>query len=117
MRRLFSSPLLGVLLSVLLALTAHSMAMARGATAATGQMVICTGTGPVTVYTDAEGAPTDAPHICPDCILVFGDGALRTTLMPPDEMVGTQVKVMRPDAARACDVETGFHSRAPPHAA
>jgi hypothetical protein len=31
-------------------------------------MVICTGAGPVTVYTDANGQPTSAPHVCPDCL-------------------------------------------------
>jgi hypothetical protein len=53
----------------LMAATGQTMAAARGAAAATGQMVICTGQGPVTVYTDAEGQPTGAPHLCPDCVL------------------------------------------------
>ncbi|GIT86833.1 hypothetical protein ROBYS_18490 [Roseobacter sp. OBYS 0001] len=114
MLRPLSSPVLGVLVSLLLIATGHSMAMARGAAAATGQMVICTGAGPTTVYTDAGGAPTGAPHICPDCILVFGDLASPATLTPQTEIIGTQAKMLRPDAARACDVETGFLSRAPP---
>ena len=53
----------------LLAATGQTMATARGTSAATGQMVICTGQGPVTVYIDAEGQPTAASHLCPDCIL------------------------------------------------
>ena len=63
-------PLSSLLLALMLALTGQSMAVARGAAAATGQMVICTGTGPVAVYTDAEGAPTSAPYICPDAALL-----------------------------------------------
>lgn len=55
-----------LLLALMLALTSQSMAVARGASAATGQMVLCTGTGPVAVYVDAQGQPTSAPHICPD---------------------------------------------------
>ncbi|AVL54346.1 hypothetical protein CEP88_18240 [Roseobacter denitrificans] len=114
MLRASLSPVLGVLLSLLLIATGHNMAMARGAAGATGQMVICTGAGPVVVYMDAEGAPTDAPHICPDCILVIGDLASPVILTPPTEIIGTQVKMLRRDIARACDVETGFKSRAPP---
>lgn len=63
-RRLFS-----FLMVLVLALTSQSMAVARGANAATGQMVLCTGTGPMAVYVDASGAPTSAPHICPDSAL------------------------------------------------
>ncbi|MGC1495394.1 MAG: hypothetical protein WA790_06265 [Sulfitobacter sp.] len=57
------------MLAMMLALTSQSMAVARGASAATGQMVLCTGAGPVAVYTDATGQPTSAPHICPDSAL------------------------------------------------
>ena len=32
-------------------------------------MVICTGSGPLMVYVDADGNPVQAPHICPDCVL------------------------------------------------
>lgn len=56
-------------LALVLALTSQSMAVARGAAPATGQMVLCTGAGTVMVYTDAEGQPTSAPHICPDAAL------------------------------------------------
>ncbi|WP_152541043.1 hypothetical protein [Sulfitobacter noctilucae] len=70
---------LSLTLALLLALTSQAMAVTRGASAATGQMVLCIGSGSVTVYTDAEGAPTAAPHICPDC--AFGDG-LNTRFVP-----------------------------------
>ena len=56
-------------LAFVLALTSQSMAVARGAAPATGQMVLCTGAGTVMVYMDAEGQPTSAPHICPDAAL------------------------------------------------
>lgn len=65
MMRMISS----LMLALMLALTSQSMAVARGASAATGQMVLCTGTGPIAVYIDAEGQPTSAPHICPDSAL------------------------------------------------
>lgn len=60
---------IALLLSLMLALTGQSMAVARGAAAATGQMVLCTGAGVMAVYIDAEGNPTSAPHICPDASL------------------------------------------------
>jgi hypothetical protein len=60
---------LALSLALMLALTGQSMAVARGATDAAGQMVLCTGTGPVTIFVDENGEPTSAPHICPDCAL------------------------------------------------
>jgi len=71
------SPLIPLILAIILAFTSQTMAVARGASAATGQMVLCTGTGTVSVYTDAQGQPTGAPHFCPDCALnaVLGGSA------------------------------------------
>lgn len=90
------------------------MAVARGAAAATGQMVICTSDGLATVYVDAQGAPTGAPHICPDCMLVFGDAPPRGNVLAPTEIMGMRAVVLRPDVTRSLDIETGFLSRAPP---
>lgn len=67
MRR--STHILGCFLAVVIALTAQSAALARTMPDAAGQMVLCTGTGPVMVYFDEDGAPTAAPHLCPDCAL------------------------------------------------
>lgn len=53
-------------LSLLLVLTGQGVAVSRGMDAAVGQMVLCTGTGPVVVYMDADGQPTSPPHYCPD---------------------------------------------------
>lgn len=39
---------------------------------AVGQMVICTGFGATVLYTDADGQPTSAPHLCPDCVMQAG---------------------------------------------
>lgn len=55
--------------SLLLVLTSHSMAQARNAADATDQMVICAGSQAVVIYIDAQGTPTHAPHVCPDCAL------------------------------------------------
>lgn len=74
-------PLLALCLALILALTSQSMAVARGMAAATGQMVICTGSGVTAVYVDAQGQPTGAPHICPD-------GAMHVPPAPPTTPTG-----------------------------
>ena len=79
MRRLIPS----LLLALVLAFTSQSMAVARGAAAAAGQMVLCTGTGPIAVYVDANGKPTSAPHICPDAAFqVLVEGASTNAFAP-----------------------------------
>lgn len=62
-------PLSALFLALLLALTGQSMAVARGATSPTGEMVLCIGGGPVVVPVDAEGNPVSAPQYCPDCVM------------------------------------------------
>lgn len=67
----------------MVALTSQAMAVARGSADATGQMVICIGAETVTVYTDADGAPTQAPHLCPDCVIhMIADVAAPRVLVP-----------------------------------
>ena len=60
---------LGLILALAVALTAHNAAALQGSRDAAGQMVICTGTGPVVVYMDSEGQPMPPPHSCPDCVM------------------------------------------------
>lgn len=56
-------------LSLLVVLTGQGVAASRGMDRAVGQMVLCTGSGPVVVYMDARGQPTHPPHFCPDYAL------------------------------------------------
>ncbi|MDP5220272.1 hypothetical protein Q5Y75_24070 [Ruegeria sp. 2205SS24-7] len=74
---------LAVLASALLALTGQGLAMSRGVSASVGQMVICTGTGPVMVHVDEDGQPTRPPHYCPDYVLSLL-GALDVIEIAPD---------------------------------
>ncbi len=62
-------PLAGLLLALVLSLTAQSMAVARGAAPATGVMVLCLGGTVQPVLVDESGAPVAPRHICPDCAL------------------------------------------------
>lgn len=70
MIRLFR-PLVAIALAFLLVFTAQSMAVARGVAGPAGSVVLCTGTGPVTILTDANGQPVGHAHICPDCTLLL----------------------------------------------
>ncbi|MDQ2094778.1 hypothetical protein [Rhodalgimonas zhirmunskyi] len=60
---------IGLFLSAVLALTGQSMAVMRGMPGAAGEIVLCTGTGPLTVQVDENGQPVGPAHICPDCAL------------------------------------------------
>ncbi len=61
-----------LLLSLTLALTSYSMAMARGQSPDIGtDMVICTGVGMITMTIGADGEPVKATHICPDAMSIF----------------------------------------------
>lgn len=75
--RCLPRPLTCLLLGLLLLLTSQSMAVARGSAMATGSMVICTGDGLVTVYLDENGAPVEAPHPCPDCLILLCEEVTR----------------------------------------
>lgn len=83
MRAMTLRSLMSVMLTLMLAITSQSMVMARGVSAATGQRVLCAGTGPVAVYMDAAGEPTSAPQICPDSALnVVVTGAASGLVVP-----------------------------------
>lgn len=60
---------LSLILTVALLTTSIGSAAARGAAPGVDRVVICIGLHTATLYVDAEGAPTRAPHLCPDCVL------------------------------------------------
>lgn len=106
-------------LALLIAVTSQQMAMARGMMKdASGQVVLCTGTGPVTVTLDARGEPlngTGGPvHICPDCaltLMAFVDAA--TAVCSP--VVHIQTLTQTPVRALQIPViPTETHARGPP---
>lgn len=59
-------------------------ALAQARTGMAGQIVICTGAGPVSISVDADEAPGHAPHDCPDCLqdLTKAFAAATFTLRP-----------------------------------
>jgi len=89
-------PSLAFALALMLALTGQSMAVARGSTDVAGQMVLCTGTGPVTVYMDADGQPVPPPHHCPDCVV-----GLAEVIVPSDVVAAWVAGLVRTQSMRA----------------
>jgi hypothetical protein len=67
----FVPRILPVVMCLLVVLTGQGLAVSRGVDRAVGQMVLCTGTGPVVVYMDEDGQPTAPPHYCPDYALAL----------------------------------------------
>lgn len=74
---------LALILAGLLILSGQSMVMASPTDPA-GQIVLCTGSGPVAVYVDENGAPVGPPMYCPDCAL----HVLDAVQSPQDAPVG-----------------------------
>ena len=108
---------LGLLLALAIALTGHSAGAMRGSGAAAGQMVICTGTGPLVVYTDAEGRPVPPPHICPDCVMQPLDAvaAMPALLLPVQLAASPAARTPEPARPRG-SAPRHVHARAPPAA-
>lgn len=107
-------PIAGLLLAAMLVLTGQSMVLARGAAAATGQIEICIGADIVTVYVDENGQPTQAPHICPDCVLSFAEAPPVLDAALP-QAVGTVLYRLPQLQSDIPSAETAhFWSRAPP---
>ena len=78
----YLAPVPALLLAAVMVLTSQSMAVARGGTGPAGQIVLCTGTGPVAVYVDDDGQPTGPPHLCPDCALHLLDAFAAPDIAP-----------------------------------
>ena len=107
-------PLAAIALAFLLVFTAQSMAVARGMAGPAGVVVLCTGTGPVTILTDADGQPAGPAHICPDCTLSL----ILSVAQDPVSAVAPLGRIMGlvPGSdlvARARDVQP-FSARDPP---
>ncbi|WP_299689432.1 hypothetical protein [uncultured Tateyamaria sp.] len=61
--------MLPLILSLAMLFTSIGVASARGAAPAVDQVVICSGHGVSVLFLDADGAPTQAPQLCPDCVV------------------------------------------------
>jgi hypothetical protein len=81
--------------SLLVLLTGQGVAASRGMETAVGQMILCTGDGPVVVYTDADGQPTQPPHFCPDYAMTLLGAVLDVSSRVPEAPKPDQVQPVR----------------------
>lgn len=105
---------LAITLAFVLVLTGQSMAIARTSMDASGQMVLCVGDGSVVVYMDETGAPTQAPHFCPDCTLSFFDMVAGDVTALSSEMAVIPFVSMGYLATTIDAAPFSYLSRAPP---
>lgn len=103
-----------VVLAFLLVLTTQSMAVVRAAPDASGQIVLCTGGGVVTVFLDENGNPVGPPHVCPDCLAQLLDVDLAQISEPMVVVSRWGHFVPVPHAVSDLLQETGYRSRGPP---
>lgn len=114
LRHKMTHRLVNAILVVLLILTGQSMAIARGAAGPAGQMELCTGTGPVMVYVDADGNPIETPRYCPEgaMAVLLGIDVPAPMLAPPTAVRRALTLTETPQIAHAA-VRTP-QARAPP---
>lgn len=107
--------ILTALAVVVLLMASQSMAVARGqARDVSGTMVLCTGTGPVSVAFDSQGNPVGPVHICPDCALTL---VMATSAPPPFPSIVARVRAAEyPDLVVAPETITSVvpTARGPP---
>lgn len=114
MMRVIKRPILAGLMALVLALTGHSMASARAASGPAGQIILCTGTGPITVLTDADGQPMAHPHICPDCAMTVFAGLADVPALPRPPEGSAQIEPLRARSAVHARAAPLPHARGPP---
>jgi hypothetical protein len=106
---------LAALLALSLVISGQAIAQAKGASPATGQLVICTGAGAVTVFTDADGNPTAPPHLCPDCILgALAGPPTEPAALPARTLTATRLVWPVPEQVFANPGLATAQARAPP---
>lgn len=103
-----------LLLMAVLVLTSVSMAVARTAPDAAGQMVLCIGEGSVVVRIDEDGQPIGPAHYCPECAFSSLDGLTPTGSDIALAGIGAQVRF---EVGSVLDIAQKIHAaqaRGPP---
>jgi hypothetical protein len=108
--------ILSLSLALLIAVTSQQMAEARGVMKdAQGQVILCTGQGPVMVALDAQGDPIGPVHFCPDCALTLLAHIGASNTVKP-QVVHIQTLAQTPVLARqVLVIPIPAQARDPPH--
>ena len=102
-------------LSALIALTSVSMSLARGQMRdASGSIVLCTGTGPISVQVDSDGQPFGPMPICPDCVVGFMDYLAVDRPSPPPVCACCNIDFDRESAKWSGQSPIWLRARGPP---
>ncbi|WP_212525096.1 hypothetical protein [Actibacterium sp. MT2.3-13A] len=75
-------PTLALALSLMLAVTSLTLAVARGQAPVAGVIELCSGAGMAAVPVDAEGKPTGPAHVCPDGVAALVNIDIAAPAMP-----------------------------------
>ncbi len=109
--------ILALFLTCCIAATSSAAAARLGMQDAQGQLVICTGDGVVTLYLDAQGEPTAAPHSCPDCLVPSLEALGITTQAAPQPRAFRRIAHAPMPYFQALTLLIQATARAPPGAA
>jgi hypothetical protein len=107
---------LAALAAVALILTGSVAMQMRAAPGPAGQIIICTGQGPVSIQVGPDGQPTGAVHICPECMLHGLNAVLAETFQAPRPVVITAVVTETLQAVSGTLARPVPQARAPPNA-
>ena len=111
----FLRPILAFVFAAVIVATSGAMASARGmARDASGEMVLCVGTGSVTVLMGADGQPLGVAHFCPDCALVSLAVVASAEALSRAMVTPSRVHFPPYVGASASPVLSGTHARDPP---
>ena len=108
------SRLLAIFLALAVAVTSQAFALARGQSAAVGEMVICAGGGFVTVAVDAMGEPVGTAHLCPDAVVALGETLSPPVVAPRAAPVVAVVAMVTARRAYPVARAAGWQARGPP---
>lgn len=105
---------LALFLSLVVTLTGHASASVQGGRDAAGQMVICSASGPMVVYVDDQGQPTQAPHYCPDCVMHLLDAVSQPQGQLLRDQAGQAIDLVEEAPQRAHRLLLQAVARGPP---
>lgn len=112
---LLLKPILAFLFAAMIIATSGAMASARGmAVNASGEMILCTGTGVITLQVDADGQPIGPVHYCPDCALAALAAVVPKAIVSPPAATASLVKFFAPTRQLTPHVTLGPTARDPP---